>query len=199
MQKKSNTEIKTKTKNIKPEVRNIDKSLIQNSTSNTLAQSAENDSENPQKATHHPHEKSLKVNKKDYKIPRAESIKGHKNVPENPRIEKETSKTDRENSMMHAEGGKRSGSERGVTHVPENTVSDVPGSGATHDSRNGLTHDLGSGETHSPGGGVQHDQKNGATRDPNSDGEHETKAGKTLVTGSSATSVPISESVELFF
>ena len=183
MQKKRNTEIKTKIKITKPEVQNADTSLI------TIAKSAEKDSKNSQKAIHHPHEKSLEVGKKDYRIPPQESIRSHKNFPKNPRIEKETSKTDLEKSTMHAVGAKRSGSERRVTQAPENTVSNVQGSGATHDPRNGLTH--------SPGGGVKHDPGNGASRDPNSDMEHETKADNTLGTGSSATSVPISESAEL--
>ena len=197
MQKKRNTEIKTKIKITKPEVRNADASLIQNSTSITTAKSAEKDSKNPQKAIHHPHEKSLEVSKKDYRISPEKSIRSHKNFPENPRIEKETSKTDIESSTMHAVGVRRSGSGRRVTHAPENTVYDVPGSGATHDPGSGLTHDLGSGEAHSPGGGVKHETGNGASRDPNSDEEHETKADNTLGTRSSATSVPISEAAEL--
>ena len=178
LQKKRNTEIKTKIKIINPEVRNADTSLIQNSTSITLGQSAEKDSENPQKATHHPHEKSLKVSKKDYRISPVESVVSHQTLPENPRIEKETGKTDRENGAMHAERATRSGSGRRATHTPEETVSEVSGSGATHDPRSVLTRELGSGETDSSGGGVKHDPGNGATRDPNSDEEHETKAGK---------------------
>ena len=196
MQKKRNTEIKTKIKITKPEVRNADTSSIQNSTSITTAKSAEKDSKNPQKGIHHSHEKSLEVSKKDYRISPEKSIRSHKNFPENPRIEKETSKTDLESSTMHAVGVRRSESGR-VTHAPENTVYEVPGSGATHDPGSGLTHDLGSGETHSSGGGVKHETGNGASRDRNSDEEHETKADNTLGTGSSPTSVPISESAEL--
>lgn len=213
MQGRSNTEINTKIKSIKQKVNaDTSSSVIQNSTSIKLAQSAEKDSENPQKDIHHPHEKSLKVSGKDHRISPAESISSHNDMPGNPRIEKETSKNDRENGTMHAEGATRHGSERrlrhdpgsGVTHDPGSAVAqapgiavtDAPGSGLTHDPGSVVTHDLGSGVTHYPGSGVQHDPGNGVTRDPDSDVAHETKAGRTSGTGRNATPVPKSESAE---
>ena len=178
--------------------------MIQNSTSITLAQSAKKVSENPQKDTHHPHEKSLIVSKKDRRISPGEPISSHKDIPENPKIDKEPSKTDRENGTMHVERAMRHGSERrlkhdpgsGVTHDPVSAVAHAPKIAVTDAPGSGLTHDPGSGVTHYPGNVVKHDAANGATRDPDSDVVYETKAGKTSRTGSNATPFPKSDSAE---
>ena len=183
MQKKNNSETQTKIRSTKWKD-NADTSSVQfNSTSITI----EKGSENPQKATHHLHEKPLKVSRKDHRISPAGSISSHKDMPENPKIEQDTSKNlvkkDPENGTSHTEGAMRRRSERrGEKHDP---VTHAPGIGVT-----------GSGVTHYPGSGVKHDPGNGATSDQGSDVGHETKAGETLGTESNATPIPKNESAE---
>ena len=186
MQDKSNTEIKTKLKSIKAKVNaGTSASVTQHSTSIKLEQSAEKDSENPQKDIHHPHEESLKVSTKDYRMSPAGSIRSHKHLPENPKIAKKTSKNDGEIGAIHAEGATRHGLERrlkhdlgrGLKHDPERVVAhapgiavtDAPGSGVTHDPESGVTHDLGSGVTHYPRSVVKHDPGNSETCDSDRD------------------------------
>lgn len=169
--------------------------MIQNSTSITVARSAENS----QKAVRHPHQKFLKVSGKDQRISPSESINGHK---ENPAIEKET-KNDRENGTTHTEGTINHGSERRMQHNsgsavkhPRIAVTDAPGRRLTDAPGRRLTNDLGSGEPHYPGSGVKHDTENGATRDQGSDVGHDTKADQTHGTGSNATHIAKNESAE---
>lgn len=152
--------------------------MIQNSTSITVARSAENS----QKAVRHPHQKFLKVSGKDQRISPSESINGHK---ENPAIEKGT-KNNRENGTTHTEGAINHGSERRMQHNsgsavkhPRIAVTDAPGRRLTDAQGRRLTNDLGSGEPHYPGSGVKHDPENGVTRDQGSDVGHDTKADQT--------------------
>ena len=215
MQDNSNAEIKTKIKSIKPTVNADTSSVIQHSTSIKLAQSAEKHSENPQKDIHHPHKESPKVIRKYHRISPAKSISSHKDLPENPKIDKETSKNDGKNGTMHAEGATRHGAQRrlkhdlgsglthdsesGVAHAPGIAVSDAQGSGVTHEPESGVTHESGSGVTHYSRSVVKHAPGKSANRDPNSDVTNETKAGRTVGTGSNARLVPKRYSVEPIF
>ena len=163
-------------------------SVIQNSTSITVARSAEN----PQKAVRHPHQKFLKVTRKDQRISPSESINGHKEN-ENPTIQKET---DRENGTMHTEGAINHGSERRMQHYSGSAVKHAPRIAVTDAPGRRLTNDLASGEPHYPGSGVKHDPENGVTRDQGSDMGHDTKAGQTHGTGSNATLIAKNELTE---
>lgn len=165
-------------------------SVIQNSTSITVARLAEN----PQKAVRHPHQKFLKVTRKDQRISPSESINGHKEN-ENPTIEKET-KNDRENDTTHTEGAINHGSERRMQHNSGSAVKHAPRIAVTDGPGTRLTNDLGSGEPHYPGSGVKHDPENGVTRDQGSDVGHDTKADQTHGTGSNATLIAKNELTE---
>ena len=165
-------------------------SVIQNSTSITVARSAEN----PQKAVRHPHQKFLKVTRKDQRISPSESINGHKEN-ENPTIEKET-KNDRENGTIHTEGAINHGSERRMQHNSGTAVKHAPRIALTDAPGRRLTNDLGSGEPHYPGSGVKHNPENGVTRDQGSDVGHDSKADQTHGTGSIATHIAKNESAE---
>lgn len=156
--------------------------MIQNSTSITIARSAEK----PQNAIRLPHQKFLKVSRKDQRISPSESINGHKEN-ENPTIEKET-KNDRENGTTQTEGAINHGSERRMQHNSGSAVKHAPRIAATDVPGRRLTNDLGSG--------VKHDPENGVTRDQGSDVGHDTKADQIHGTGNNATHIAKNESAE---